>query len=249
MGRHIVRLDDACPTMSRQRWDAMERVLDRFQIKPIVAVIPDNHDSSLMIDKPNDMFWEKVRAWQEKGWMIGLHGYSHCCQKAEPGLVPIHLRSEFTGNPLEDQKNIIKKGLDIFSEQGIRTNIWVAPAHSFDLNTLQALTQTSEIKFISDGLALCPYNEHGFVWVPQQLTRPVRKTFGIWTCCFHPNTMNDSGFQRFERFCQKNNDVFINSLEDLPSKYCHRRRSLWDDLYEYYYLRRLSAVRQKDRLN
>ncbi|WP_431137541.1 DUF2334 domain-containing protein [Psychroserpens mesophilus] len=45
----------------------------------------------------------------------------------------------------------IKKGIEIFKKNNIETNIWVAPSHTFDLNTLIALKVESNITTISVG--------------------------------------------------------------------------------------------------
>ena len=50
MVRYIIRLDDASPTMNWSKWNAIFEILDKFHIKPIIAVIPNNEDKSLIID-------------------------------------------------------------------------------------------------------------------------------------------------------------------------------------------------------
>ena len=45
--RYLIRLDDACHTMDTFKWDKIENILDKYSVKPIVSVIPDNKDRSL----------------------------------------------------------------------------------------------------------------------------------------------------------------------------------------------------------
>ena len=68
--KYLIRLDDACETQDESKWSAIERLLNDFDIKPIVAVIPCNSDTSLHFDKENKNFWKKVKIWEKKGWTI-----------------------------------------------------------------------------------------------------------------------------------------------------------------------------------
>jgi predicted deacetylase len=144
--------------MDKKKWDKIEQLLDRYNIKPIVAVIPNNEDPKQMIDEPDNLFWDKVRDWQAKGWDIALHGYKHVYTVFNNGgLVPINKKSEFAGLPYEVQEEKIREGIEIFRRHDIEPNIWVAPSHTFDKNTLKALKDHTNIKIISDGIALNPY--------------------------------------------------------------------------------------------
>ena len=74
--KYIVRLDDACPQMNHENWQRMEALLDQYQVRPLVGVIPDNHDPEFTW--PEDKtFWKRARNWQNKGWTIAQHGYRH----------------------------------------------------------------------------------------------------------------------------------------------------------------------------
>lgn len=54
--RFIVRFDDFCPTMNWTVWEAIETILDRYGIRPIIAVIPENKDPQLMVAEVNPDF-------------------------------------------------------------------------------------------------------------------------------------------------------------------------------------------------
>jgi hypothetical protein len=198
----------------------MEMLLNAYNILPVVAVIPNNQDKKLFYDSYDEFFWGKVNAWQEKGWIIALHGYEHLYTTTKSGLVPINKQSEFAGLPLEVQKEKIKKGMEIFNNNKIRSNIWIAPSHSFDKNTLSALREISDIRIISDGIAYLPFKKHGFYWIPQQLWEFKIMKKGIWTCCFHPNTMTEENFNTLESFLQDNSKDFIpvNEIKKYRSK-------------------------------
>jgi predicted deacetylase len=191
--RYLIRLDDACDTMDRSRWGLVEQVLDKHGVKPIVAVIPDNHDRSLMFEPRDAAFWDRVRGWARKEWSVAMHGYTHIMHPTQSKLVlPFYKRSEFAGLELEAQAEKVRAAWALFLAQGVEPKIWVAPAHCFDLLTLQALRRETSIRVVSDGIAWDTYYEHDFHWIPQQLWNLAARRSGLWTVCLHPNTMNDA---------------------------------------------------------
>ena len=155
--KYILRLDDACPTMDKKKWQRIEEICNRYDIKPIVAVIPDNQDIEMIIDKYDNNFWNKVREWQAKGWHVALHGYNHVYTTKSSGFLPFNNQSEFAGLHYKEQLEKIKKGWQIFEKEDIKSEVWVAPSHTFDENTLKALKNFTNIKIISDGLGLFPF--------------------------------------------------------------------------------------------
>jgi peptidoglycan/xylan/chitin deacetylase (PgdA/CDA1 family) len=195
--------------MDRDKWNRIEQVLDRYNVKPIVAVIPSNEDPKQNIDEYDHTFWEKVKKWQEKGWAIALHGYNHVYTTKHGGLVPINKKSEFAGLPYEAQEEKIKKGISIFRRHGIEPNIWVAPAHTFDKNTLKALKQHTNIQIISDGIALNPYKRYGFTWIPCQSWEFGNQKNGTFTVCLHPNTMSENRFMNLSESLARNSEKMI----------------------------------------
>lgn len=215
--KYIVRLDDACPTMNSEKWTRIENILTKYNIKPIVAVIPNNRDSEQVISSPNKNFWNKVRGWVDNDWHIAMHGYDHVYTTDNPGIVPFNKASEFAGVPYPVQAEKIRKSMEIFNREQINVNIWVAPAHSFDLNTLKALKHHTNISIISDDIALFPYSKYDFKWIPQQVWYFRKLPFGIWTGCFHPNTMLEKDFSRLESFLENNHKFFID-IESLHFK-------------------------------
>ena len=76
--RYLVRLDDACPTQNKEKWEKIEHILDANEIRPIVALIPQNRDEELEVSESNQIFfWEEVHKWKQKNWDIAQHGYQH----------------------------------------------------------------------------------------------------------------------------------------------------------------------------
>ena len=223
MKKYLIRLDDACPTMDAARWQRMESILDKYGVRPMVGIIPANADSKQMIDKEDGAFWEKALAWQNKGWTIALHGFDHCYIFSDSGINPLWARSEFAGLSLETQKQKIKDGVEIMRLNGINPKYFFAPSHTFDDNTLTALKECSDIRIISDTIALKPYKYRDFIFIPQIgghcFNAPVS---GVFTFCFHPSVMSDKDFIALEVFIRANKDKFYSfdelKLEGLKDK-------------------------------
>lgn len=202
MSKYILRLDDACEKMDIEKWDRMEQLLDKYGVKPLVGVIPHCEDP-MMDDYPIDSnFWSKVNNWISKDWSIAMHGYNHVYSTECGGINPINKRSEFAGEPLEVQKEKIRKGISIMREHDINPNIFFAPSHTFDKNTLLALKAESDINIISDTIANDVYYQDDFQFVPQQSGRVRKLPFKVVTFCYHPNMMQENDFLILECFLE-----------------------------------------------
>jgi predicted deacetylase len=225
--RFLIRFDDMCPTLNWEVWDKVEQVMIDEGVKPILSVIPDNQDPELLEAEPNELFWDRVRAWQARGWTIGLHGYQHRYVTNEAGIVGLNSYSEFAGLPYDEQLAKLQKGLAVFGREGVRADVWVAPAHSFDGNTLRALMSLG-VRSVSDGMALYPHRDsQGVLWVPQQLWRFRPAPFGVWTICMHHK---DDMYVRpeFFRQCIREYRQSISSFEEVAKTYGQRSYGLAD---------------------
>ena len=185
---YLLRFDDLSPWTRWESWNPIEDALLRLHIRPILAVVPDNRDPALTRRAPDPLFWERVRRWQASGWTIGLHGYQHVFLTRDSGLVGIHRRSEFTGLDPGEQGQRIDRALEIMAREGVSPRVWIAPAHSFDRNTLRVLLERG-IGIVSDGFWRSPrVDEDGMIWIPQQLWRFRYCPGGLWTVCSHTDT-------------------------------------------------------------
>lgn len=205
--QYLLRLDDACPTMSCVSWNKLESLFDRFNIQPLVAVVPDNMDPELQVDNPDPSFWSRVRSWQEKGWTIAIHGYQHRFHYIDKRrlILPFYDRSEFAGLSFDEQSTKLRLAWRIFEAHGIYPTVWIAPAHCFDRTTLQALRAETPIRIISDGIARRQYYEEGFYWLPQQLWSYSPKSSGLWTICLHPNSMDEPQLEALQDLLEQQN--------------------------------------------
>ena len=111
----IIRLDDASNYMNHDNWDRMELLLNKYNIKPIVGIIPNNKDIELLNYSNDSKFWEKAKKWEKKGWIIAMHGYEHLYLTKNGGINPIQYRSEFAGLSLEIISLIIVLAFIIYS--------------------------------------------------------------------------------------------------------------------------------------
>jgi predicted deacetylase len=195
--RFLVRFDDLCPTMNWSVWSEIERILDANDVRPLVAVVPDNQDEHLRVDAALPVFWDRVRDWQQRGWSIGWHGYQHRYTEQNAGLVGVHPGSEFAGVSAEEQKRRLALAALIFRDQGVVPTVWIAPGHSFDWITVRLLREHG-VTTISDGHFLRPVRWSGCIWVPQQLWRFRPMRVGLWTVCHHHNSWQDRDLERFE---------------------------------------------------
>lgn len=244
----LLRLDDASEYRNINSWQKIENLLDKHNIKPVVGVIPNNKDESFLKKyKKDENFWEKVIEWQNKGWAIALHGYSH---NPETGIVGMNSRnkksefagltlevrrskkSEFVGLSLEVQREKIRKGVKIFNEKGLECRIFFAPFHSFDLNTLKAIQLESKIRIISDTIANDIYKYKEFYFIPQQAGNVRNLPLKLVTFCYHPNEMKSEDFDKLDLFLTKNINKFM-TFEEINLK--DRKINIYDKTLKFFY--------------
>ncbi len=215
---YLLRFDDLCPAVSRERWRRCRALIEEFQIRPILAVVADNQDAELQVSPPDPEFWSRIREMESAGAAIGLHGYRHLCVSRGRSLVPLSRVSEFAGVAAEIQREWIREGLHILRSRGLDPKIWVAPRHGFDQNTLHAL-RAEGMLFVSDGFTRRPFLRDELVWIPQQLWAPVKKVSGLWTICVHANTASDTEIAGLRSFLCHHAKQFTSlerALEDFP---------------------------------
>ncbi len=205
---YFIRLDDASEYMNLDNWLRIKELLMHYHIKPIVGIIPENKDIELKKYQNVSDFWTLIKQWIEEGWIPAMHGYNHVFVSNDGGINPINQRSEFAGLSLEQQKDKIRKGYEILHEKGINPEIFFAPAHTFDRNTLRALELESNIRIISDTIANDIYFKAPFYYIPQQSGMVRRLPFRTTTFCYHPNNMKEEDFVRLEVFLKKNKKRF-----------------------------------------
>ena len=232
MSKYIIRLDDACEKMDVEKWDRMEKLLDKYKVKPLVGVIP--HCEDPMMDKYefDAEFWKKVEIWKNKGWTIAMHGYNHVYGTPCGGMNPVNKRSEFAGLSYEEQAEKIERGWEILIDYGFHPEVFFAPSHTFDENTLKALKNKTTIRVISDTIASDVYKKDDFWFSPQQSGSVRKLPLKTVTFCYHPNTMTDKSFEILEAFLDSYQNRFTEYTELNMKK---RKISLCDRLLQKIY--------------
>lgn len=231
---YYIRLDDASDKRDVLKWDRIESLLDEYNILPLVGVIPENMDETMKHYPKDEDFWGRVKHWEEKGWTIAAHGYNHVFATNEGGINPVNYRSEFAGLSLEEQIDKISKGLQIFKKHSVKPTVFFAPAHTFDLNTLSALEQTSDIRVISDTISNKPYSKYGFTFIPQQSGRVRLLPFKTVTFCYHPNIMTERDFEELESFIIKHRK----HIKNYEAVITNRKESFLDKILKKVYFAR-----------
>lgn len=234
MTNYVIRFDDASDYWDAEKWARCHSLCVEYSIFPIIAIIPKCEDPVLRKYPKDELAWKKMKLWIEQGWTPALHGYQHIYTTVDGGINPVHQRSEFAGEPLEEQRAKIRKGLIALKEKGINPKLFVAPSHTFDNNTLFALRAESEIRAISDTIANGAYRYNDFVFLPQQSGSVREIKLRLVTFCYHPNMMQEKDFEKLEEFFRKHKAQFI-SFETAISKDVRNRKRLFDKALSWVY--------------
>jgi predicted deacetylase len=215
--QYLLRIDDLCPRVARDRWQALRALIQDFNLKPILAVVPENRDPGLDASPPDPEFWRDLSVLQNSGAAIGLHGYRHLCASRGRSLLGLESLSEFAGVAPGLQREWIAAGLRILRGHGLNPRIFVAPRHGFDASTLIAL-RAQGVPLLSDGFARAPFLRSGITWIPHQLWAPIDKAQGLWTICVHPNTASDAELDRLRAFLRDRAGQFT-SVDHVVAKF------------------------------
>lgn len=220
-----VRLDDITPDMDWEGFLRFKALLDRYQVKPLIGVIPQNRDENVKGSgngRPGD-FWAYIRKLQEEGWVVAMHGYEHVYTTQKGGLFPLNHFSEFAGLSYEKQKQMLEDGKKILEDKGVVTDLFMAPAHSYDRNTLKALKDTG-FKGITDGFGDCPYVYRGLTFYPIsfRFSATLKKKRGYSTMVVHTGTNTEKEMEQYEGYFRRGDIMWIPYGEYLNAKAAKR---------------------------
>lgn len=206
----LIRFDDIAPNMNWEMMDKCQNLLNDFNIKPVLGVIPDNKDNDLLNFPRRENFWQIVKEWDSIGWSIAMHGYNHCYDKEtnKKDYFNYGGKSEFYGHPYREQLFRIRSGLEIFKKNEIKVNTFFAPNHTYDENTFKALKDSGIFRII-DGYGLMPYIANDIKFIPQLFYKLYILPFGIQSTQIHINNWGAEDFRIFENFIKKNNNKII----------------------------------------
>lgn len=199
-----IRMDDITPAMDWEKFEAFRALLEEYHIKPLIGVVPDNRDENLNRGRENTEFWNYVKTLQESGWVVALHGYQHVYTQKKGGMFPLNDFSEFAGVSYEKQLNMLERGKKILEGHGIKTDIFMAPAHSYDKNTLKALKKAG-FRRMTDGFGSLPYRWQGIIFYPIsfRLKSSLKKNKGFTTMVVHTNTVSEADMEKYRRILKE----------------------------------------------
>lgn len=220
-----VRLDDIAPDMNWERFLKFKALLDRYQVKPLIGVVPDNKDIHLKDGNVEDCplgaegFWEYIRELEKESWVIAMHGCYHRYTTHRGGLFPLNNFSEFAGLPFEKQRELLSYGKKCLEKKGIKTHIFMAPAHSYDRNTLKALRETG-FTALTDGFGSKPYHFKGLTFYPISfhLAATFKKKKGYSTMVVHAATVSEEDLKRYEDYFNRPGTDWISYQEYLEAE-------------------------------
>ena len=160
----------------------------------------DNIDNT-GIKEDNPGFWRMVRNLQSEGWLIAMHGLHHEYTTKSGGILPLNRKSEFAGLPTEKQKEMIAEGKKILAGHGIATDFFMAPSHSYDRGTIEALLENG-FRRITDGFGRNAYRRFDVTFYPISFRRDSvikDKNEGYTTFVVHTNTLTNEDFAYYEK--------------------------------------------------
>ena len=206
--KFILRFDDVTPQMAWSNFLPLKKIVEGLGIRSVLGVVPDCKDPKLSIEPKVDHFYDQVRKWYDFGDSIAQHGTHHLYDSNSSNLLGVNQRSEFAGHSFVIQFDKILKGKEILVNEGVWQPWFMAPNHSFDVATLEALNKLDFVA-ITDGYGFYPYLSHSLLFVPQMTSFPIKIGFGLSTICLHINSMTPSDILTITQFILGNKDKFV----------------------------------------
>ena len=233
-----VRIDDVTPDMDWDSFEKFKQLLDEYQIKPLIGVVPDNQDANLQRGTYREDFWEYVKSLQEEGWSVALHGYQHVYTTGKGGMFPLNNFSEYAGLDYAQQLDMLSFGQRTLRSHGIETDIFMAPGHSYDQNTLRALQQLG-FRYITDGFGDRPYvmekYQLTFLPIAFQSGKDIEKREKYTTLVYHINNMSEKQLEYQKNLMARHKEDFISFQE--YQQVTPVRSTLWSRQKEYWMAR------------
>lgn len=211
------RMDDITEDMNWENFLRVKEIFDRYQIKPLIGVVPCNEDKKLKAGQKREDFFSYVAELQKAGWSIAQHGYRHTYVTRDSGLLGLKDASEFAGLSMEEQYGKLKAGKEILEQNGLRAEIFMAPGHTYDKNTLKALKKLG-FSYVTDGYSDMPYELEGLCFIPCKSAGNPART-GVDTVCLHSNGMKEEDFRELEEVIRKNRAQLVDFAELLKEPF------------------------------
>lgn len=205
-----VRMDDITPDMNWRNFNRTIELLEKYDAWPLLGIVPDNQDPMLVVEKPRDDFAQIILELQRKGAVLAMHGSNHVYTTKKGGIFPLNLFSEYAGVPFEVQKDKLSSAKEKLEALGISTDIFMAPGHTFDKNTLKALRELG-FKYLTDGFGYKPFYQEGIAFLPIAFRKGkvYNEGSGMTTIVLHVNDWKEEDFASFEKLLSSKKDYFV----------------------------------------
>ena len=201
----IIRMDDIWQGMDRNKFIRYVEFFGSVGIKPLLGVIPLNEDKTIGGRDTYDAFYSMIGDLvHNRGYSVAMHGVHHVYTSNSRGLNTCRRKSEFAGLSVDEQRQLLELGKKELEQNGVYTDIFMPPGHSYDYNTLKALYSTG-FRYLTDGMSLMPYSIYGIKCIPADSAYRLHR-FGILTVCIHSET---DDFERISAFLEANLDNVI----------------------------------------
>lgn len=211
-----IRLDDITPDMDWNKFNRIKNILTEAKLCPLIGVVPDNRDTMLHFENPKDDFFKQMKGLEGLGWKIAQHGCQHIYTTKSSGILKWNPFSEFAGESYDVQLHKLRVGKEILKKNGIATDIFMAPGHSYDKNTVKAL-KACGFHYVTDGFYKKSYQYKGLMFIPQR-TGDISKAEGIDTVCIHANLMEEDDFIQFKQYLFANREKFVDFADFMKEK-------------------------------
>jgi len=203
--KYFIRMDDVTPDMDMEKFERFVRILDENNVTALLGIVPDNRDEKLMLSVPCKDFYIKIKELVGRGYGVSMHGFRHVYTTKSGGLLPLNHQSEFAGLSFDEQNDMIRTGKNILKKEGIDTDFFMAPSHTYDKNTLKALKENG-FERITDGFGRYPYVRCGIKFYPISFLKKRALNSnkdGITTLVVHANTLNEKDFSFYEKIIKE----------------------------------------------
>lgn len=223
----IIRMDDICPRMNKDKFINCLSFLESLEIKPLLGVIPDCQDNIFIENEILD-FWEWIYDLNKKGYPIAMHGVHHVYSTEKQGIVCKRRKSEFSGLSYDEQYNLLFYGKEILKNHNIYTDVFMPPGHSYDDNTLKALNVVG-FRYLTDGRSSWPYLRHGIKCIPAMGAYRMHLNRGVLTICIHSDTMKERDYNHLSNYLSLHKKRIISWEEALCIKNISLTRARFEE--------------------
>jgi len=196
MTNYIIRFDDLSQYSDLRKWEAVLSQCEFYGVKPLVGVIPAVKDKRLFngVSNSKGRFWEFIKNNRYR-MIIAIHGLHH-------ENLSLH---DYSG-----QFKILANSMKEFMKRNIVPDTLIPPNHMFNDDTVDVMKALG-IGHLSDGVGLFPWKhiDSNVIQVPQIFWNVRTMPFGVYTFCFHPETMKSDDISRVGDFLRDNSESFI----------------------------------------